>query len=139
MGAGEGAQFGQPEVLLGTIPGCGGTQRLTEAVGKSKAMRWILTGERFSAADAEQAGLAAKIYPTDKLVEEAVATAAKIASFSSPVINMAKECVNQASNMSLDQGLLFERRVFHSTWGLEDRKEGMGAFTEKRKADFKNE
>jgi len=134
--AGEDAQFGQPEVLLGTIPGCGGTQRLIRAVGKSKAMMWILTGDKFSAQEAERAGLVARVYPKGELVPGAIALAAKIAKFSGPVANMAKECVNQAENLTLTDGLLFERRVFHSTWGLQDRKEGMTAFSEKRKAQF---
>ena len=133
----EDAQFGQPEILLGTIPGCGGTQRLTAAVGKSKAMKWILTGDRFSAQEAFEANLVAEVHKSDELVEKATDLAAKIAKFSSPVVNMAKECVNQAAeNLDLSTGLLFERRVFHSTWGLSDRKEGMTAFQEKRKADF---
>ncbi len=158
--ASETAQFGQPEVLLGTIPGCGGTQRLTKAVGKSKAMRWILNGDRFSAAEAESAGLVAKVISNaellsleetpakekveaggyasieDAFVKACVMDAAKIAKFSSPVLNVAKECVNESFNSSLDLGLLYERRNFHATWALEDRKEGMTAFAEKRKAKF---
>lgn len=144
--ASSSAEFGQPEVLLGTIPGCGGTQRLTQAVGKSKAMRWILNGDRFSAEEAERSGLVAKVIETDKdaedsndlFIQECLKEAEKIAKFSSPVLNVAKECVNQSLNLGLDDGLLFERRNFHATWALEDRKEGMSAFAEKRKATFKD-
>jgi len=136
--ASRSAQFGQPEILLGTIPGCGGTQRLTNAVGKSKAMRWILNGDRFPAEEAEKAGLVAKVYEDESFLEQVIEEATKIAKFSSPVLNVAKECVNQSLNMGLDQGLLFERRNFHATWGLDDRKEGMSAFAEKRKASFQD-
>ena len=131
--ASETAMFGQPEVLLGTIPGAGGTQRLTRAVGKSKAMEWVLTGRKFSAHEAEKAGLVSKVVPSAELLDEAVKIATEIAKHSGPVIALAKECVNVAMESSLSEGLLFERRVFHGTWGLEDRKEGMSAFLEKRK------
>ena len=131
--ASETAQFGQPEVLIGTIPGAGGSQRLTRAVGKSKAMEWILTGKRFTAAEAERAGLVSRVVPSDKLMEEAIKLAEEIASLSGPVVQMAKECVNRAQEGSLTEGLLFELRQFHATWGLEDRKEGMEAFSSKRK------
>ncbi|CAD7949621.1 unnamed protein product [Amoebophrya sp. A25] len=138
--ASEVAKFGQPEIKLGTIPGCGGSQRLTHAVGKSKAMWWMLSGETFSASEAERSGLVAKVFGTnDELLTGAVEMAKKIAAYSSPVLQMVKDVVNQSQNLPLDQGLLFERRVFHSTWGLEDRKEGMTAFAEKRQADFKHQ
>ncbi|CAD7966831.1 unnamed protein product [Amoebophrya sp. A120] len=136
--ASESAKFGQPEVKLGTIPGGGGSQRLTHAVGKSNAMWWMLSGEMFSAEEALKCGLVTKVFPKEDLFEKTVEMAAKIAAFSSPVLNMVKECVNQAANLPLDQGLLFERRVFHATWGLQDRKEGMTAFAEKREAKFEH-
>lgn len=131
--AGDKAQFGQPEVLIGTVPGAGGSQRLIRAVGKSKAMEWVLTGKRFSAVEAERAGLVSRVVPSEKLIEEALKLAEEIAGLSSPVIQIAKECVNRAQEGSLTEGLLYELRQFHSTWGLEDRKEGMEAFSEKRK------
>eukprot|EP00392_Amoebophrya_sp_AT5.2_P005748 g5758.t1 len=137
--ASEDAKFGQPEIKLGTIPGCGGTQRLSQAVGKSRAMWWVLSGEMISADEALRSGLVAKVFPKAELLPKALEMASKIAQFSSPVLNMAKDCVNQSTNLPLDQGLLFERRVFHATWGLADRKEGMTAFAEKRAAVFKNE
>merc|ERR1712060_842030 len=102
-------------------------------------MWWTLSGEKFGAQEALEAGLVAKVFPKEQLLTEAIGMAAKIAAFSSPVINMAKDCVNQAMNVGLKDGILFERRVFHSTWGLKDRKEGMTAFQEKRKAVFTNE
>jgi enoyl-CoA hydratase/carnithine racemase len=134
--AGDKAQFGQPEVLIGTVPGAGGSQRLIRAVGKSKAMEWILTGRKFSAQEAERAGLVSRVVPSDKLVDEAVELAARVASLSSPVIQAAKECVNRAYETTLTEGLLYELRSFHSTWGLRDREEGMKAFSEKRKPDW---
>ena len=134
--AGDKAQFGQPEVLIGTVPGGGGSQRLTRAVGKSKAMEWILTGRRFSAIEAEKAGLVSRVVPADKLIDEAIKLAEEIASLSSPVIQIAKESVNRSYESSLNEGLLYELRQFHSTWGLKDRKEGMSAFVEKRKPDW---
>jgi enoyl-CoA hydratase len=137
--AGDGAQFGQPEVLIGTVPGAGGSQRLARAVGKSKAMEWILTGKRFSATEAERAGLVSRVVPSDKLVEEAIKLAEEIASLSSPVIQIAKECVNRSYESSLNEGLLYELRQFHSTWGLKDRDEGMKAFADKRKPEWKHE
>lgn len=136
--ASEDAKFGQPEIKLGTIPGVGGTQRLIRAVGKAKAMDWILTGDMISAADAEKAGLVARLVPEGKALEEAVKVAEKIASFSTPVAQLAKECVNAAEEMSLNDGLRFERNLFHATWALEDRKEGFQAFVEKRKPEFKH-
>ncbi|EDL17909.1 enoyl Coenzyme A hydratase, short chain, 1, mitochondrial, isoform CRA_a [Mus musculus] len=136
--AGEKAQFGQPEILLGTIPGAGGTQRLTRAVGKSLAMEMVLTGDRISAQDAKQAGLVSKIFPVEKLVEEAIQCAEKIASNSKIVVAMAKESVNAAFEMTLTEGNKLEKRLFYSTFATDDRREGMTAFVEKRKANFKD-
>merc|ERR1712151_524149 len=129
--ASEDAKFGQPEITLGTIPGVGGTQRLIRAVGKSKAMEWVLTGGMFSAAEAERAGLVARVVPSGTVLDEAVKMAEKIAAYSMPVIRLAKECVNVAEETTLEQGLRFERGLFHATWGLEDRREGFEAFIEK--------
>lgn len=136
--AAENAKFGQPEIKLGTLPGAGGTQRLPRAVGKAKAMDLCLTGRMMDAAEAEQCGLVARIFPTDKLIEETLAAAQTIASYSLPVVMMVKEAVNRAFESSLAEGLLFERRVFHASFALEDQKEGMAAFTEKRKPEFRN-
>lgn len=137
--AGEKAQFAQPEILLGTIPGAGGTQRLTRAVGKSLAMEMVLTGDRISAQDAKQAGLVSKIFPVDTLVEEAIQCAEKIASNSKLVTAMAKESVNAAFEMTLTEGCKLEKKIFYSTFATEDQKEGMAAFVEKRKANFKGQ
>ncbi|XP_034519425.1 enoyl-CoA hydratase, mitochondrial isoform X2 [Ailuropoda melanoleuca] len=137
--AGEKAQFAQPEILLGTIPGAGGTQRLTRAVGKSLAMEMVLTGDRISAQDAKQAGLVSKIFPVERLVEEAIQCAEKIASNSKIVAAMAKESVNAAFEMTLTEGNKLEKKLFYSTFATEDRKEGMTAFVEKRKASFKDQ
>jgi len=134
--ASESAKFGQPEVTLGVIPGCGGTQRLIRAVGKSKAMEMVLTGNMITAAQAERDGLVCKVVPNDKLVDTALEMANKIASFSRPVIAMAKETVNAAHELNLAEGLRFERRIFHSMFSLEDQKEGMAAFSEKRPAKW---
>lgn len=136
--ASEAAKFGQPEIKLGTIPGVGGTQRLIRAVGKSKAMEWILTGEMISAAEAERAGLVAKVVPAGTELAEAIKVAEKIASFSSPVVQLAKECVNAAEETTLAEGIRFERHLFHATWGLEDRREGFQAFVEKRQPAWKH-
>jgi enoyl-CoA hydratase len=136
--AADNAKFGQPEITIGTIPGAGGTQRLTRAVGKAKAMDLVLTGRMMDAAEAERSGLVARIVAPDKLLEEALAVAAKIASFSLPCVLLAKEAVNQAFETGLAEGLKFERRMFHATFGTEDQKEGMAAFAEKRPPKFKN-
>ncbi|HVM85628.1 MAG TPA: enoyl-CoA hydratase [Candidatus Binatia bacterium] len=136
--AAETAKFGQPEITLGIIPGAGGTQRLTRAVGKAKAMDLVLTGRMMDAAEAERAGLVARVVPAEKLMEEAMAVADKIAAMSLPVAMMAKESVNRAFESTLAEGIRFERRMFHATFATEDQKEGMGAFVEKRKPAFKN-
>ena len=136
--AAETAKFGQPEITLGIIPGAGGTQRLTRAVGKAKAMDLVLTGRMMDAAEAERAGLVARVVPAEKLMEEAMAVAEKIAAMSLPVAMMAKESVNRAFESTLAEGIRFERRMFHATFATEDQKEGMGAFVEKRKPAFKN-
>ena len=136
--AADTAKFGQPEVKLGILPGAGGTQRLPRAVGKAKAMDLCLTARMMDAAEAEKSGLVARVIPADKLVEEALAAAAAIASYSLPVVMMIKESINRAFESSLNEGLLFERRTFHSAFALADQKEGMAAFVEKRKAEFKN-
>ena len=136
--AGDKAQFGQPEVKIGTVPGAGGSQRLIRAVGKSKAMEWVLTGKRFSALEAERAGLVSRVVPAENLLSEAIKLAEEIASLSSPVIQIAKECVNRSYEMTLNEGLHYELRQFHSTWGLEDRKVGMVAFAEKRAPVWKH-
>ncbi len=136
--AAETARFGQPEITLGIIPGMGGSQRLTRAVGKAKAMDLVLTGRMMDAAEAERSGLVARVVPADKLLGEALAAAARIASHSRPSVLMAKEAVNRALETTLDEGLRFERRLFHSLFATEDQKEGMAAFVEKRKPAFKN-
>ncbi len=137
--AADTAKFGQPEVKLGIIPGAGGTPRLPRAVGKGQGLDLCLTARLMDAAEAEKSGLVARVIPADKLVEEALAAAAAIASYSLPVVMMIKESINRAFESSLNEGLLFERRTFHSAFALADQKEGMAAFVEKRKADFKNE
>ncbi len=136
--ASETAKFGQPEIKLGVIPGMGGSQRLTRAVGKAKAMELILTGRTIDAVEAERAGLVARIVPGDALLDDALATAATIAAMSLPVAMMAKEAVNAAFELPLGAGIQFERRVFHSAFATHDQKEGMLAFIEKRAADFTN-
>lgn len=135
--AADNARFGQPEIRLGVMPGSGGTQRLARFVGKSKAMEMCLTGRMMDAAEAERSGLVARVVPLADLMTETLKVAEKIAAMSRPVAMMAKESVNRAFESSLAEGLLFERRVFHSTFGLEDQKEGMGAFAEKRPPAFK--
>lgn len=136
--AADSAKFGQPEVTIGTMPGFGGTQRLPRAVGKSKAMEWCLTGRMVGAEEADRAGLVARVVPAADLEREALALATRIASFSLPVVMKVKEAVNRAYESSLTEGLAFERREFHSTFALDDQKEGMRAFVEKRKPDFKH-
>lgn len=137
--AGDKAKFGQPEVKIGTIPGCGGTQRLTRSVGKSKAMEMCLTGDMYSAEDAEKAGLVARVLPAEELVDFAVAQGAKIADLSAPIIMLCKDAVNAAYETTLEQGVGYERRLFHSTFATHDQKEGMSSFAEKRAPNFKNE
>ena len=136
--AADNAKFGQPEIKLGIIPGIGGTQRLTHAVGKAKAMDLILTGRIMDAAEAERAGLVARIVPLQSLVEEAMKVAAAIAGMSLPSLLAAKEAVNCALETSLAEGIRFERRIFHSLFATADQKEGMHAFVEKRPPKFQN-
>ena len=136
--AADTAKFGQPEITIGTIPGMGGTQRLPRAVGKAKAMDMCLTGRTMDAAEAESSGLVARVVPADRLEEEAIAVAQKIAGLSLPVVLKVKEMVNRAFETSLAEGLLFERREFHGTFGLDDQKEGMRAFVAKRKPEWKH-
>lgn len=136
--AADNAKFGQPEINLGTIPGAGGTQRLTRFVGKSKAMEMCLTGRMMDAAEAERAGLVSRVVPKEQLLDEAIKAASRIAELSRPVVMIAKEAVNRAYETTLSEGVRFERRVFHSTFAFEDQKEGMAAFAEKRKPSFKN-
>ncbi|HEX2649397.1 MAG TPA: enoyl-CoA hydratase [Burkholderiales bacterium] len=136
--AAESARFGQPEINLGTFPGSGGTQRLPRAIGKAKAMDMILTARMMDAQEAERSGLVSRVVPNDKLMAEAMAVAEKIAAYSLPVVMMAKEAVNRAYEGSLAEGVRFERRLFHATFGLQDQKEGMAAFVEKRKPTFKH-
>ncbi|HEX7661022.1 MAG TPA: enoyl-CoA hydratase [Pseudonocardiaceae bacterium] len=136
--AADTARFGQPEITLGVIPGMGGSQRLTRAVGKAKAMDLCLTGRTMDATEAERAGLVSRVVPADTLLAQALAVAATIASMSGPATMMAKEAVNRAFEASLSEGILFERRVFHATFATQDQKEGMAAFTEKRKPDFRH-
>jgi enoyl-CoA hydratase len=136
--AADSARFGQPEVTIGTMPGFGGTQRLPRAVGKAKAMDWCLTGRMIDAVEAERSGLVARVVPAAQLETEAMALADKIASHSLPVVLKIKEAINRAYESSLAEGLLFERREFHATFALDDQKEGMRAFVDKRKPDFKN-
>ncbi|MBB4286023.1 enoyl-CoA hydratase [Roseospira goensis] len=136
--AGENAKFGQPEITIGTMPGAGGTQRLTRFVGKSKAMEMCLTGRMMDAAEAERAGLVSRVVPVDDLKDEAIKTATKIADLSLPLVMMTKESVNRAYETTLTEGVRFERRLFHATFATADQKEGMAAFVEKRQPDFKN-
>lgn len=136
--AAENAQFGQPEIKLGVLPGAGGTQRLPRAIGKAKAMEMCLTARMMDAQEAERAGLVSRIVANDKLLDEAIATAEKIAGFSLPAVMMIKECINRAFEGPLNEGLLFERRTFHAAFAMADKAEGMQAFLEKRKANFSN-
>ena len=134
--AADNAKFGQPEIKLGIIPGAGGTQRLPRAVGKAKAMEMALTGRLMDATEAERAGLVSRVVSLEKLMPEVLAAAELICALSGPSVMMAKDCVNQAFESGLDDGVRFERRVFHSLFGTEDQKEGMVAFSEKRKPNF---
>jgi enoyl-CoA hydratase len=136
--AADNAKFGQPEITLGVIPGAGGSQRLTRFVGKSKAMEMCLTARMMDAAEAERSGLVSRVVPAAQLLEEAVKVAARIAEMSRPVAMMAKEAVNRAYETTLAEGVLFERRLFHSSFALADQKEGMAAFAEKRKPKFQH-
>lgn len=137
--AADNAKFGQPEIKLGTLPGAGGTQRLPRAISKSKAMDMCLTARMMDAEEAERAGLVSRIVPVDMLLEEALSAANTIASMSLPIIMMIKESVNRAYETTLSEGVHFERRLFHSSFGTEDQKEGMKAFLEKRTPEFKNQ
>jgi enoyl-CoA hydratase len=136
--AADTAKFGQPEITLGIMPGAGGTQRLTRFVSKSKAMEMCLTGRMMDAAEAERAGLVSRVVAADDLLAEAMKAAGKIAAMSLPAVMMTKETINRAYETTLSEGVRFERRVFHAMFATEDQKEGMAAFVEKRKPDFKH-
>jgi enoyl-CoA hydratase len=136
--AADTAKFGQPEITIGTLPGFGGTQRLTRLIGKAKAMEMCLTGHMIDAAEAEKAGLVARVVPAATLMDDALKTAEKIADYSQIAVMMVKESVNRAYETTLSEGLKFERRLFHASFATEDQKEGMSAFVEKRKAQFKD-
>jgi enoyl-CoA hydratase len=136
--AADTAKFGQPEIKLGVIPGIGGTQRLTRAIGKAKAMEMILTGRFMDAAEAERAGLVARVVPAASLIDEALKVAETIAAMSLPALMVAKEAVNRAFETTLAEGIRFERRTFHALFATHDQKEGMHAFVEKRAAKFEN-
>ena len=137
--AADNAKFGQPEINLGIIPGAGGTQRLTRFIGKSKAMEMVLTGRMMDAQEAERSGLVSRVVPLDQLMKEALDAAQKIAGMSLPIAMMAKESVNRAYETTLSEGIRFERRLFHSAFATQDQKEGMNAFVEKRKPNFKDQ
>jgi len=134
--AGDNAKFGQPEINLGVLPGMGGTQRLTRAVGKAKAMEMCLSGRMIDAVEAERCGIVARIVPSDELLDEALKVAAVIASKSLPIAMMIKESVNRAFEVNLTEGVRFERRVFHAAFATQDQKEGMAAFVAKRTPEF---
>jgi enoyl-CoA hydratase len=136
--AADSARFGQPEISLGVMPGAGGSQRLTRFVGKSKAMEMCLTGRMMDAEEAERAGLVSRVVPADQLLEDALKTARKIAGMSGPAAMMTKEAVNRAYETTLSEGVRFERRLFHAAFALEDQTEGMAAFIEKRRPEWKN-
>jgi enoyl-CoA hydratase len=135
--AGKSAKFGQPEIKLGVIPGMGGSQRLTRLIGRAKAMDMILTGRMMDAEEAERSGLVARVFENDQLIDEAMKVAKTIASYGKAATVAAREAVDRADEVSLHEGLLFERRVFHALFATEDQKEGMAAFVEKRAANFK--
>lgn len=135
--AADTAKFGQPEVTIGTIPGCGGSQRLTHLIGRARAMDMCLTSKMITAEEAERWGLVSRVVSADTLMTEAIAIAQKISSYSLPITQMIKEAIHQAEETSLSQGIRFERRLFQSTFALEDRKEGMTAFLEKRPPKFR--
>lgn len=134
--AADNAVFGQPEIKLGIVPGAGGTQRLTRAVGKAKAMELVLTGRNMKAEEAERSGLVARVVPLDTLMDEAMKAAETIASYSQPAVMMAKDLVKTSQQVGLDEGVKIERRVFHSCFGTQHQVEGMAAFAEKRKPEF---
>jgi enoyl-CoA hydratase len=136
--AADTAKFGQPEIKLGVMPGAGGSQRMARFIGKAKAMDLCLTGRMMDAAEAERCGLAARVVPADKLMEEAIKAATTIASYSQPITAMTKESVNRSFETTLAEGLRFERRLFAAMFGMADQKEGMAAFVEKRKPEFRN-
>ena len=136
--AAESARFGQPEITIGILPGAGATQRLPRLIGKSRAMDLILTGRMIDAEEAERMGLVSRVVPSEKLIDEAVATAQHIASMSRTAVLLAKECVNRSFETSLAEGIRFERRMFHAAFSTEGQKEGMAAFVEKRPPDFTN-
>jgi enoyl-CoA hydratase len=136
--AGESARFGQPEITIGIMPGAGGTQRLARAVGKAKAMDMVLTGRMMEAAEAERSGLVSRVVADAQLMAEALGVAEKIASYSHPIVQMAKESVGRAFETGLTEGVRFERRLFQAMFATEDQKEGMAAFIEKRKPEFRN-
>ncbi len=137
--AAENARFGQPEIKLGLIPGIGGSQRLTKLIGKAKAMDMLLTGRMMSAREAEKAGLVSRVFSSEALMEETLSAARTIASYSKPAAMAAREVVDQALNMSLREGILFERRNYHALWATEDAREGMNAFIEKREPVFRGQ
>ena len=136
--AADNARFGQPEIKLGVMPGAGGTQRLPRAVGKAKAMDLCLTGRMMDALEAERSGLVSRVVPAERVLEEALEAATVIAAYSLPSVMMAKESINRAYETTLNEGVLFERRVFHSMFATDDQKEGMNAFVEKRQPSFRN-
>ncbi|HUS95900.1 MAG TPA: enoyl-CoA hydratase [Hyphomicrobiaceae bacterium] len=137
--AADSAKFGQPEIKLGVMPGAGGTQRLTRFVGKSKAMEMCLTGRMMDAAEADRVGLVSRVVPAASLIDEAIKTAEAVAAMSQPILMMTKESVNRAYETTLAEGVRFERRVFHAMFATDDQKEGMAAFVEKRKPEFKGQ
>ena len=136
--AADTAKFGQPEITIGTIPGAGGTQRLSRLVGKPKAMEMVLSGRTMDAEEAERSGLVSRVVPAARLMDETMTLANRIADLSAPIVMMAKDSVNRAYETTLSEGIHFERRLFHSTFATEDQKEGMSAFIEKRKPAFRN-